>query len=339
VSAVHGRGTSSATSPPGGRRSMAAGRVLVALLVCFAVAALLSAASLRRHAEDLSPSLKRDLALVAARPLAAVSSALALDRPGHLVQDALGRSGAGGRAELRPLAGTRLPSSGGGTTSAGPRRISKKDPLILYIAGDSMAGVFGPQLAHMSEKTGLVRPYVDFHLDTGLVRPDYFDWPLRLQTMMKQVRPDAVVVLFGANDNQDIRTNTRFVPFGSADWRSLYRQRVDQVMTLLAMDGRRVFWVGQPIMQPAKLAGQIRLMDDIYHQEAAGHPSVTYVDSWSLFATPDGRYSAYLRDGAGDLRLMRLPDGVHLTGFGADRLSYQVLRTIAAVFRFRTGHI
>ena len=202
-----------------------------------------------------------------------------------------------------------------------------------------MAGVFGPQLAHMAEKTGLVKTYVDFHLDTGLVRPDYFDWPLRLSVMMKQLRPDAAVVLFGANDNQDIRTNTRFVPFGSADWQALYRQRVDRVMALLTRDGRRAFWVGQPIMQSPEFARQVRLMDGIYREEATRHPGVTYVDSWSLFATPAGRYSAYLRDGAGQLRLMRLPDGVHLTGFGADRLSYKVLKTIAAVYGFETGRM
>jgi hypothetical protein len=318
---------------------MAAGRVLDALLVCFAVAALLSAASLMRHAEDLSPGVTRSLALTAARPLAAVSSALALDRPGHLVQEALGRSGASGRAELRPLADTRLPASGGRGTATGPRHVTKEDPLILYIGGDSMAGVFGPQLAHMADKTSLVRSYPDFHLDTGLVRSDYFDWPLRLRTMMRQVRPDAAVVLFGANDNQDIRTDTRFALFGSADWQALYRERVDRVMTLLAKNGRKIFWVGQPIMRSATFARQIRLMNDIYREEAARHPGVTYIDSWSLFATPDGRYSAYLRDGSGQLRLMRLADGVHLTGFGADRLSYKVLKTIAEVFGFKTGRI
>ena len=328
---------------------MAAGHVLVALLVCFAVAALLSAASIERRARDLSPGVARSLAVTAVRPLAAVSSALALDRPGRAVQSLLGRSGASARAELRPLtdgrsAGGRPAAAGSPTSTASPslgsgglRSVTKQDPLILYIGGDSMAGVFGPQMAHMAEKTDLFRASFDFHLDSGLVRRDYFDWPLRLRVMMREVRPEAVVVLFGANDNQGIRTETGFAPFGSAEWKTLYRRRVDEVMAQLTKDGRRVFWVGQPIMRSTSFAAQILLMNDIYREETARHPGVTYVDSWSLFATPDGRYSAYLRDGNGDLRLMRLPDGVHLTGFGADRLSARVLKAIARVYRFKLG--
>ena len=287
---------------------MAAGRALVALLVCFAVAALLSAAAIERRARDMSPGVAHSVAMAATRPLAAVSSALALDRPGHVVQSLLGRSGEGARAELRPLTDGHTAGGGSSTSTGSPspasttlRRVTKQDPLILYVGGDSMAGVFAPQMAHMAEKTGLIRASSDFHLDSGLVRRDYFDWPLRLRVMMEELRPDAVVVLFGANDNQDIRTETAFVPFGSAEWKTLYRRRVDRVMALLTKDGRRVFWTGQPIMRSASFARQIRLMNDIYREEAARHPRVTYVDSWSLFATPDGRYSAYLRAGNGRL--------------------------------------
>jgi hypothetical protein len=324
---------------------MAAGRVLVALLVCLAVAALLCAPAILSHAQDLSPGVGRALALAGARPLQAISSALALDGPGHAVQSLLGRGGQAGRAELKPLTGAVSSTPAARPTASGTagadltRRITRKDPLVLYVAGDSMAGTFGPQLAHMADKTGLVKTYVDFHLDTGLVRSDYFDWPLRLRVMMRQIEPDAVVVLFGANDNQDIRANGRSVPFGTDRWKTLYRKRVDGVMSFLTGDGRRVFWVGQPIMGSASFAGQIRLMNDIYRSAAARRAHVTYVDAWSLFATPDGRYSAYLRDGNGDLRLMRLPDGVHLSGFGADRLSYRVVKTVAQVYRFETGRL
>ena len=69
----------------------------------------------------------------------------------------------------------------------------------LYVAGDSMDQVFGSSLVNLAEETGLVKGKNDYHVSSGLSRPDFYDWPQRLVDQIVVFRPDAAVVLFGGD--------------------------------------------------------------------------------------------------------------------------------------------
>ena len=81
----------------------------------------------------------------------------------------------------------------------------------------------------------------------------------------------------------------------------------------------------------------VRVLNAIYRREAAARPGVVFVDIWSMFATPQGAYSAYLRDAHGDLQLMRQSDGVHMTVAGASRLGRAIVTRIDRDYRVRDG--
>ena len=53
--------------------------------------------------------------------------------------------------------------------------------MHLSIAGDSMAGIPGMALVNFSNDTHLIKPLLDYHISTGLVRPDFFNWQAQLQ--------------------------------------------------------------------------------------------------------------------------------------------------------------
>ena len=74
--------------------------------------------------------------------------------------------------------------------------------MHLYIAGDSMMGLPGMALVNLSNKTKLIKPMLDYHISTGLVRPDFFNWPAQIKSQAKAFEPSAVAAMFGANDNQ-----------------------------------------------------------------------------------------------------------------------------------------
>lgn len=204
-------------------------------------------------------------------------------------------------------------------------------PMRLYIAGDSMAGIPGMALVNLSKRTRLIRPLLDYRISTGLVRPDFFDWPAQLQRQTDAFKPGAAVVMWGANDNQGIQTASGKVhQFGSSGWEKEYRQRVKDALTILFDGGvRRVYWVGQPVMADAAFDRQIRTVNDIFRTEAEKRPGVQYIDAYAALSN-GGRYAQYLDDERGNTQQVREGDGEHITYAGGMVLARAVMTAIKA---------
>jgi hypothetical protein len=212
------------------------------------------------------------------------------------------------------------------TTSTTLRRPTPERPLVMWVAGDSLVAETGLALARLGESLQVVRVTVRVRDCSGLCRPDFFDWPALMKTDMIRFRPDAVVVMFGGNDGQDMRTEGQeFVAF-TDQWKREYAHRVGEAMDILTRGGCRVFWIGGPVMRSAELSRQTGIMNAVYRQEADLRESVTYVDGWKLFSGTDGGFAERLPDVSGNPRLVREPDGVHLTGLGGERMAAEVLR-------------
>jgi uncharacterized protein len=201
------------------------------------------------------------------------------------------------------------------------RRATRRDPLAVWVGGDSLTSEFGPALADRLARTRRAGAEVEFRFSSGLARPDFFDWPARLSEIVAEHDPDVFVVMFGANDGQNIAVRGRVLEFNSPEWRREYARRVAAVIDVLGGDGRQLYWVGQPIARAADFDAKMQVLNEIYAEQADGRDDVTYVDTRSLFAGPDGAYAAYLEDDNGQSTLMRQQDGVHLTRAGGERLT------------------
>ncbi len=60
-------------------------------------------------------------------------------------------------------------------------------------------------------------------------------------------------------------------------------------MDILTKGGRRVYWVGNPIMKDFGYRERIAMMNHIYEAEAKKHPGVTFVSTWKLLPTRRAR--------------------------------------------------
>lgn len=193
-----------------------------------------------------------------------------------------------------------------------------------------MVGQFGPMLDNRASQSGMVESEVVYEFESGLSRPDFIDWPQRLEQVSEELDPDVFVVYFGGNDAQAIyMPDGSWIEFGTPEWEEEYRRRVDEVMTLLTDRGHWVYWMGLPIVQSESFQERVRLMNQIYEEQAAQYEMVTFIEAWSVFEGPDGGYSEYLTDANGDLVDMRLDDGIHYTTAGAIRLAEVVYQVIA----------
>ena len=196
-----------------------------------------------------------------------------------------------------------------------PRIPDADDRLALYVGGDSISRDLGEGLARVTP-AALVRIDLDPRPATGLSRPDFFDWSQHLAGVLTESVPDVIVVLFGANDFQNVEYEGEVLDRFGDEWLELYRRRVDLIMTLLSQPDTQTVWVGQPPVREARLSGGLARMNEVYEEVATEHPQVTFVDTWALFSDEQGRYA----DEIDGVRLRR-EDGVHLTIAGGDRLA------------------
>lgn len=325
-----------APPPESSRRRVPAGVALIVIVGALLFGLLLNAPDILRTAERQEQGWQRTVGVALMQPIADVSHLLFLDRPRALIDSLLGRGSV--TAEAPPpttappaVSSTTVPASTSTTEAPDSRRtVSAEDPLSMYIGGDSMVGQFGPMLDNRAARSGMVESEFVYEFESGLSRPDFLDWPARLREVSSDLDPDVFVLFFGGNDAQAIyMPDGTWIDFDTPEWEEEYRKRVDGVMTELEDAGHWVYWMGMPIVRSETFRPRVELLNEIYESEAADHPRVTFIESWSVFQGPDGGYSEYLTDANGDLVDMRLDDGVHLTTAGAIRLAEVVYGVLA----------
>ncbi len=166
---------------------------------------------------------------------------------------------------------------------------TKADPITLWIGGDSMVQEFGTSVLEEASDLGTVKATLDYHISTGLTRPDYFDWPAHLQDDVLPTKPEVMVVMFGANDAQPMEVDGKPYDFSAPQWQAEYRRRVASTMDELAGDGRLVIWVGVPNMRSPDFSARMQVLDAIYQSEAAKRPWIRFLDSRPILAPKGGR--------------------------------------------------
>lgn len=336
-------------------RSMAAGRVLAAGLLGLCLAAVLNSGALLRDAEGQPFGPGRDRAVSLWSAVDRVSAALSMDRFRDWADEALGRDFGDDPVEVvtapptTAVAPTTSAESEPGPTSQGPaetttslatttttsttmppRVPTAEDPLRIWIGGDSMAQVFGESLTRIAAAEPWAAPVLDYQISTGLSRPDYFDWPARFAEVLRDQDPEVLVVIFGANDAQGLAVDGQVFQTLEPGWIDEYRARVEAVMAQLSAGGRRVIWVGQPVMRPGGFSQRMAGLNEIYTAAAQGFENVEFFATWDMFAGPDGGYSEFITLGDGRVIDARQGDGIHMTREGGDLLAGAIWERIAA---------
>jgi lysophospholipase L1-like esterase len=210
----------------------------------------------------------------------------------------------------------------------------------IYFAGDSTAA--GPEWAWwaLHENATTTRTLAEYQVGTGLVRPDFFDWPKHLLAVAAERRPKLVIWMGSANDGQEILVNGAYQAVGSRLWDAAYGATVVATMRSLVREGCKVLWIGEPAMQDATLNGYMQVIDRIFAEEAAKVPGVVFYNPGAVLNTRSGGYAGSLRiDGV--LTPVRL-DGIHLNIAGsevlADALAPYVDRLLGLHTTKNAGH-
>ena len=227
-----------------------------------------------------------------------------------------------GSSDARITAAPRHQSATTTTTSRPAtkhRALTPNAPLRLWIAGDSLAGSIGPSLGQMTANTGVVQPQYDSRVSSGLLTPDFFDWPKHVTEQLALLDPEAVVFIVGTND-ANVWSSSRAAE---------YRVRTEALMReLVGSDHREVLWVGAPVAKDKSLEAGVVSVNVIQRAAADRVPGVTYVDAHALFDDDRGAYQQSFADELGRRHVMRAGDGVHFSVAGADYISRALFRML-----------
>jgi hypothetical protein len=334
-----------------GRRASAA-RVIAAGLICFGLWTLFDANQLYHNALSSPFGTRRTVAIEILRPLATAMNAVGISGPVNAADGALGRNGPATDSTLPPLPpppafqGRRAPNNANGWGVApaphsrggeGPPTAqllwpppipqpTKADPLVILDIGDSIGVDLGFGLGDVFANDPYVRVLQKGHIDTGLARPDAYNWPAVLEADLRQYHPGVVVMMIGANDDQALSVpGGSSVAVGTAEWNRAYHDRIDLVMAEATAAGAHVLWVGLPPVQDSAVTPTFAMkVNQMSQQLAASTSGATYYSSWSLLSGPGGKFVQYKKID-GDILQIRYSDGVHLAPSGWDLLASALL--------------
>lgn len=304
-----------------------------ASVVSVVLFALLASGSLVKAARGQEPGLGRDASMKVASAIDRVSNLLSLNRPLDAANEALHREDIEPDIKFPPVT---VPADGVTKPTLPPRTITSGAPLVVRVFGDSQSRDLAVSMQNAA--AGDARITIDDRgkVSTGLARPDYYNWPARLQEQLSQADADVVVFMAGDNDDQSLqdREGHLVATIGTPEWAEEYRRRVAGIMDLVDNHRRKLVWVGDPAVGVDSLNRTIAVINPIVADEAARRPGwVTYVAPSKVLEGPNGESQDYvtLPGGTAPVKCRR-GDGVHLTVDCIRVLADQALAAIRPMF-------
>jgi len=165
---------------------------------------------------------------------------------------------------------------------------------------------------------------------SGLVRDDYYSWPIKIKDIIGEQKPDMVIAALGSNDRQSLRFEGQFIDYGSEIWATHYRDRIRRLTGSLTQEtqeneeasSQKIWaWLGLPPFQKAQLNANALVLNAYFEEEAkkaGGH----FIDIWRGFVDDQGGFNFSGHDAAGQLARLRTADGINFTASGRAKLAF-----------------
>ncbi|MDQ0325613.1 hypothetical protein J2R99_001462 [Rhodopseudomonas julia] len=163
---------------------------------------------------------------------------------------------------------------------------------------------------------------------SGLVRDDFYDWPARLPELIEEHKPDAVVVMLGGNDRQEIGK----LAVRGDEWNEAYGDRVAKLANVIAESGEPGVWVGLVPVASSVMSRDYSAFNSIYRETLEDSP-VKFVDVWNGFADDEGKYVSSGPDMNGQNRQLRVGDGLNFTRAGQRKLAFFIERDLQEILK------
>lgn len=322
----------SVPEPPRGRRLRARDALIVVGLVV-ALLVLLEGESIRSSGEEMQPGLERTVVLAVGEPAGWVADRLPFDEAGDRVlgwlspDEELAGSGFDEPAQATPE-GAVPPVTPDSFDPAelGAKPTPPRELDTVLVTGDSMSQPLDVAVARALAEDDGVRTLREPHLGTGISKSSFVDWGKLSAKQVRERQPDAVVMFIGANEGFPMPA-----PGGGElkccgpEWAAEYASRTRRMMSTYRQgDEARVYWLTLPLPRDGERQRITRVVNAATEVAAVPYRSQVRVLDMAETFTPGGRYrDAMVVDG--EERIVREPDGIHLSREGAE-LAAEIVR-------------
>jgi hypothetical protein len=211
-------------------------------------------------------------------------------------------------------------------TSSDKPYFAAKDLYQIFVIGDSLAAGLWSGVSRTIEGDMRISLNGRYKEDSGLSRPEYYDWNGALPKILASNKIDIAIVMIGSNDAQPIRDGAIRYAFDTKEWRAAYVKQVDQLMASLKAAGAAVYWLEMPPMQAQQYDDSMKTISAI-HRERAEAMGIRFVET-RVALSDDGKYSESGFDDTGEFVKMRSRDGVHFLKEGNNKLGSLVMAAI-----------
>lgn len=221
-----------------------------------------------------------------------------------------------------------VPAMGSSSTEAQDQPVSDQtEGFHILVVGDALGGGLGAGLMRMVQAEAGYDVTLRFTELSGIARPELYDWSETLPKLVEGKSFDAIVMLIGENDRQEIRAGDVRYGFGTPGWIAAYKAQLDKVIAALKATGSAVYWVSLPPMADAGYEAAMRQVTAL-QQERAVAAGLHFLDIRRAFLDANGAYSDHGPDETGLVRTLRGRDGVSFFKAGNNRLGQLVLAAI-----------
>ncbi|HEV7437097.1 MAG TPA: DUF459 domain-containing protein [Pseudorhizobium sp.] len=228
------------------------------------------------------------------------------------------------RRNRAPAARASAPRPAPPPAPAKPEPVEKlENARSILVVGDFLAGGLGSELQTAFEQSPGVVVAERSNGSSGLVRQDYYNWPEQLPTALEEVKPALVVVMIGANDRQQMKTQGGQLDFPADDWFREYERRVRELGTIVTNRDIPLLWVGLPSFQSPSLMRDAVKLNGVYRAEMSKIGG-EFVDIWDGFVDEEGKFIVTGSDMNGQQARLRGSDGIGFTTAGKRKLAFYV---------------
>lgn len=202
------------------------------------------------------------------------------------------------------------------------RKPEKTYSKFLFLGDSTMYEIAIATQNDLLSKYQIKNTRLDYKISTGLNRIDVYNWYDRTENLLKSYKPDVLFVIFGGNDDQDIKDfQGKYRTVLTDEWKKAYRERVEKYAKLVSsFPVRKIYWIGQPISEKPHYNQYFQIFNKIYEEVCQKYPKMEFIPTWYLMSV-NGKYAPILADKSGEKGYVKAADGIHLTPHGAQIIS------------------
>ncbi|WP_273719981.1 MULTISPECIES: SGNH family hydrolase [unclassified Bartonella] len=206
----------------------------------------------------------------------------------------------------------------------------------ILVIGDFVASAVADALKKLFTENSDVIIINDTVPASGLVRTDHISWKNNISERIDKNKPDAIVMVIGANDNQPITTSYGIFNTVQTEWLNIYKQKISEIVESLHSSGKPWIWMGQPAFGNDTLTQKMKIFNALYKQkteQAGGY----FIDIWSGFTDEQGQFSFSSYDTDGKVVRLRTPNGINFTTAGKRKLASYLEKQLENILSFHTS--